>query len=92
MDCACYNLPCSAGVAHLGERHLAKVEVAGSSPVARSRLRGRSKLLLPLFVLWDLSMLPPMKCRVTGMRSGENKRCRGVIALEYIEQLPCKEY
>ena len=25
-----------AGVAHLVERHLAKVEVAGSSPVARS--------------------------------------------------------
>ena len=27
----------SAGVAHLVERHLAKVEVAGSSPVARSK-------------------------------------------------------
>ena len=26
-----------AGVAHLVERHLAKVEVAGSSPVTRSR-------------------------------------------------------
>ena len=32
----CYNMPCCAGVAHLVERHLAKVEVAGSSPVARS--------------------------------------------------------
>ena len=28
-----------AGVAHLVERHLAKVEVAGSSPVARSKLK-----------------------------------------------------
>ena len=28
-----------AGVAHLVERHLAKVEVAGSSPVTRSRKR-----------------------------------------------------
>ena len=27
-----------AGVAHLVERHLAKVEVAGSSPVARSNM------------------------------------------------------
>ena len=34
---ACYNTSCSAGVAHLVERHLAKVEVAGSSPVARSK-------------------------------------------------------
>ena len=33
----CYTQYCSAGVAHLVERHLAKVEVAGSSPVARSR-------------------------------------------------------
>ena len=32
----CYTAFCCAGVAHLVERHLAKVEVAGSSPVARS--------------------------------------------------------
>ena len=32
-----------AGVAHLVERHLAKVEVAGSSPVARSTKDNRSK-------------------------------------------------
>ena len=31
-----------AGVAHLVERHLAKVEVAGSSPVARSRKKIRN--------------------------------------------------
>ena len=37
-----------AGVAHLVERHLAKVEVAGSSPVARS-IYYRSKRLAPLF-------------------------------------------
>ena len=32
----CYNLSCSAGVAHPVERHLAKVEVASSSLVTRS--------------------------------------------------------
>ena len=32
----CYYYQCSAGVAHLVERHLAKVEVASSSLVARS--------------------------------------------------------
>ena len=32
----CYNKLRSAGVAHPVERHLAKVEVAGSSPVIRS--------------------------------------------------------
>ncbi len=31
-----YNITCSAGVAHLVERHLAKVEVASSSLVTRS--------------------------------------------------------
>lgn len=31
-----YNNHCSAGVAHLVERDLAKVEVAGSNPVIRS--------------------------------------------------------
>ena len=34
---------CCAGVAHLVERHLAKVEVAGSSPVARSRIQGTAE-------------------------------------------------
>ena len=33
----CYNISCSAGVAHPVERHLAKVEVASSSLVTRSR-------------------------------------------------------
>lgn len=32
-------------------------------------------------------LLPPMKCRVTGIRGSENERCRGIIALEYLEQL-----
>ena len=36
MQNICYNTPCSAGVAHPVERHLAKVEVASSSLVARS--------------------------------------------------------
>ena len=39
-----------AGVAHLVERHLAKVEVAGSSPVARSKMiTGASLLLLSIW-------------------------------------------
>ena len=33
----CYNTSCSAGVAHPVERHLAKVEVASSSLVTRSK-------------------------------------------------------
>ena len=41
-----------AGVAHLVERHLAKVEVAGSSPVARSTNESRSKMSLLLFSIW----------------------------------------
>ena len=36
MQNFCYNTSCSAGVAHPVERHLAKVEVASSSLVARS--------------------------------------------------------
>ena len=36
MAILCYNSPCSAGVAHPVERHLAKVEVASSSLVTRS--------------------------------------------------------
>ena len=35
---SCYNTSCSAGLAHLVERHLAKVEVASSSLVARSKM------------------------------------------------------
>ena len=35
----CYNKPANADVAHLVERHLAKVEVASSSLVIRSKNR-----------------------------------------------------
>ena len=38
-----YNNHCSAGVAHLVERDLAKVEVASSSLVARSKQRNGLK-------------------------------------------------
>ena len=46
-----------AGVAHLVERHLAKVEVAGSSPVARSTNESRSKEQLLLFSIWRHSQV-----------------------------------
>ena len=46
----CYNTSCSAGVAHLVERHLAKVEVASSSLVTRSRKREMLMHLSFLFV------------------------------------------
>ena len=39
-----------AGIAHLVERHLAKVEVASSSLVARSRLRRTSGFGCPSFL------------------------------------------
>ena len=45
----CYNSPCSAGVAHPVERHLAKVEVASSSLVTRSIKNSHRKVAV--FVL-----------------------------------------
>ena len=39
-----YYTPCSAGLAHLVERHLAKVEVASSSLVARSKFNAHTKV------------------------------------------------
>ena len=50
MYILCYNQPCSAGVAHPVERHLAKVEVASSSLVTRSRKKGMH--LHPLFFFY----------------------------------------
>ena len=32
-------------------------------------------------------LLPPIKCRVTNIRSGEKDRCKGIIELEYVEVL-----
>lgn len=52
--------------------------------------KGKNILSLDQFVCHNEDsevLLPPMKCKVTGMRKGENKRCRGIIELEYIEQL-----
>ena len=40
----------SAGVAHLVERHLAKVEVAGSSPVARSKTKAPALRMLSFWI------------------------------------------
>ena len=44
-----YSTSCSAGVAHLVERHLAKVEVASSSLVARSKKEGTT-YVVPSFL------------------------------------------
>lgn len=52
---------------------------------------GKNVLLLDQFVCHNEDgevLLPPMKCKVIGIRNGESPRCRGIIELEYIEQLP----
>lgn len=51
---------------------------------------GKSVLPLDQFVCHNEDsevLLPPMRCKVVGIRSGENKRCRAIIELEYLEQL-----
>ena len=48
---SCYNTSCSAGLAHLVERHLAKVEVASSSLVARSRVKQDTQLWVSCFFI-----------------------------------------
>ena len=48
----CYNLSCSAGVAHPVERHLAKVEVASSSLVTRSK-KHRPHFVVCVFLFGD---------------------------------------
>lgn len=35
-------------------------------------------------------LLPPMKCKVVGIRKADNVRCRSVVELEYLDQLPCR--
>ena len=46
--------PHSADLAHLVERHLAKVEVAGSSPVIRSKKSGHASVRIFTFYLFTL--------------------------------------
>ena len=55
---------------------------------------GKSILQLDQFVCHNEDgevLLPPMQCRVTSMRSGENGRCREIIELEYVAQLACEQ-
>ena len=53
-----WRLHIYAGVAHLVERHLAKVEVAGSSPVARSITKEKQEQAsLLLFSIWRHSQV-----------------------------------
>ena len=51
----------SADLAHLVERHLAKVEVAGSSPVIRSKKRKRTPKVSSIFAFFgaDRGVHPP---------------------------------
>ena len=56
MEIICYNTSCShAGVAHPVERHLAKVEVASSSLVARS-IKNRPHKVWSVFLRYDCKM------------------------------------
>ena len=51
-----------ADLAHLVERHLAKVEVAGSSPVIRSILHGHSPFAVSVKLLYrGVSDVPVFK-------------------------------
>ncbi len=55
---------------------------------------GKNVLLLDQFVCRNEDgevLLPPMRCKVVGIRDGESPRCRGIVELEYMEQLPCTE-
>ena len=52
MKTLCYNISCSAGVAHPVERHLAKVEVASSSLVTRSIIKKTTHCVVFFFVMW----------------------------------------
>ena len=60
-----------AGVAHLVERHLAKVEVAGSSPVTRSK-QIRNACLRSLFhtVPWPSGKARVCKTLIRQFKSG----------------------
>ena len=65
-----YSLLCSAGVAHLVERHLAKVEVASSSLVARS-IKHRSKDRCCFFAdSLALTVAPDRLARLVGATIG----------------------
>ena len=33
-------------------------------------------------------LLPPMKCKVRNIRHSDNEKCKGIIELELLEQLP----
>lgn len=33
-------------------------------------------------------LLPPMKCKIKNIRNSDNEKCKGIIELEYIENLP----
>ena len=58
-----------AGIAHLVERHLAKVEVASSSLVARSIYRSPNKVACFLFASVGLTNeLPPPPSTPKGVR------------------------
>ena len=59
-----------AGIAHLVERHLAKVEVASSSLVARSKLTGHSEEWPVFYVLCFMqkNLLPPPSSTPKGVR------------------------
>lgn len=32
-------------------------------------------------------LLPPMKCKVTGIHNSDKEKCKGIVEIEYIEQL-----
>ena len=71
-----YSLLCSAGVAHLVERHLAKVEVASSSLVARS-IKHRSKDRCCFFAdSLALTVAPDRLARLVGATIGALPRNR----------------
>ena len=63
-----------AGIAHLVERHLAKVEVASSSLVARSRVEQDIRLGCPVFLLRRENSLPNTVAPLRFAAFGESRK------------------
>ena len=69
-----YNSTCSAGVAHPVERHLAKVEVASSSLVTRSKKKRPANGWSFLFGKGEVRLEPSNATRMSVAREGWTER------------------
>ena len=74
----------------LKKRLLDALDDAAKETIIDNAKRDIANILNAMYPAKEEILLPPMKCKVVGMRGAQNAKCKGIISLAYLSPV-CKD-